>query len=140
MRQTYEGASVRTPIHRLLAIERHAVNAEDFAARRASALMSNDVMLRDTPEGFRYLTRARGERNAEGGDRTADGARVLAGPATRIRTFHAKLSEGAILHLDQQVNSWLDGHPDLEIKFASTTVGTWEGKHPEPNLILTIFY
>ena len=60
--------------------------------------------------------------------------------ATRVRNFHAKLSEGAMLHLDQQVNSWLDTHPDVEIKFASTAVGTWEGKHPEPNLILTIFY
>jgi hypothetical protein len=63
-----------------------------------------------------------------------------AGAATRMRTFHAKLSEGAILHLDQQVNSWLDTHPDIQIRFATTTVGTWEGKHPEPNLILTIFY
>ncbi len=60
--------------------------------------------------------------------------------ANRMRTFHSKLSEGAIFHLDQQVNSWLDAHPDVEIKFANTTVGTWEGKHPEPNLILTIFY
>lgn len=60
--------------------------------------------------------------------------------ATRIRTFHAKLTEGAIRHLDQQVNTWLDGHPDVEIKFANTTVGVWEGKHPEPHLILSVFY
>ena len=94
VRQTYEGASVRTPIHRLVVIERHLVNAPDFAAQRAAALASEDVMLRDTPSGFRYLARARGEggdganRPAPSGERIADdGQRVLAGRATRIRTF-----------------------------------------------------
>lgn len=62
------------------------------------------------------------------------------GVANRMRTFHAKLAEGAIFHLDEQVNGWLDAHPDIEVKFATTSVGTWEGKHPEPNLVLTIFY
>ena len=63
----------------------------------------------------------------------------LAG-ARRIRTFHAKLSEGAIRHLDEQVNTWLQAHPEIEIKFASSTIGRWEGKHTEANLILTVFY
>lgn len=60
--------------------------------------------------------------------------------ATRVRTFHAKLSEAAIHHLDYQVNVWLEQNPEIEIKFANTTVGTWEGKHPEPAVILTVFY
>jgi hypothetical protein len=60
--------------------------------------------------------------------------------ATRVRTFHAKLSEVAIRHLDTQVNLWLEQNPEIEIKFANTTVGTWEGKHPEPAMILTVFY
>jgi hypothetical protein len=87
VRQTYEGASVRTPIHRLLTIDRHLVNAADFAAQRSAALLSGDVMLRDTAEGFRYLTRARGGQRPSGGMAEVDGARVLAGPATRIRTI-----------------------------------------------------
>lgn len=60
--------------------------------------------------------------------------------ATRVRTFHAKLSEVAIRHMDYQVNLWLEQNPEIEIKFANTTVGTWEGKHPEPAMILTVFY
>lgn len=88
VRQTYEGASVRTPIHRLLVIERHTVNAADFAERRAAAFASSDVMLRDTPEGFRYLVRDRAQPSgAATGAPPAAGARVLAGRAASIRTF-----------------------------------------------------
>ncbi len=60
--------------------------------------------------------------------------------ATRIRIFHSKISEGAVRHLNEQINEWLDANPDIEIKFANTTVGMWEGKHSEPNLLLMLFY
>lgn len=60
--------------------------------------------------------------------------------ASRVRIFHARLSDGAVAHLDDQINDWLDRHPEVEIKLANTTVGIWEGKHAEPNLILTVFY
>ncbi|GMV98211.1 MAG: hypothetical protein HRF43_14020 [Phycisphaerae bacterium] len=60
--------------------------------------------------------------------------------ATRMRIFHSRLSEGAVGHLDMQINEWLERHPEIELKFAHTTVGTWEGKHAEPNLIITVFY
>jgi hypothetical protein len=60
--------------------------------------------------------------------------------ATRVHIFHARLSDGAVAHLDHQINDWLDQNPDVEVKFANTTVGTWEGKHPEPNLIMALFY
>lgn len=60
--------------------------------------------------------------------------------ASRLRIFHCKLSEGPVLNLNQQINEWLDAHPDVEVKFASTTIGTWEGKHSEQHLILTLYY
>jgi len=60
--------------------------------------------------------------------------------ATRIRTFYAKLVEGAIQHLDSQVNAWLDNNPDIEIKFANTVVGRLQDKRGETCLIMTIFY
>jgi hypothetical protein len=60
--------------------------------------------------------------------------------ARQVRTFHAKLSEAALRHMDDQVNTWLKDHPNVQVKFANTTVGVFEGKHSEPNLILTIFY
>lgn len=60
--------------------------------------------------------------------------------ARHVRTFHAKLSEAALRHMDEQVNSWLKSRPQIQVKFANTTVGIFEGKHSEPNMILTIFF
>ncbi|MHC4444521.1 MAG: hypothetical protein ACYTF1_01980 [Planctomycetota bacterium] len=60
--------------------------------------------------------------------------------ATRIRTFYAKFSEPAIRHMEQQINAWLDKNPDIEIKFANTTVGISEERHSETCLIMTLFY
>jgi len=60
--------------------------------------------------------------------------------ATRVRTFHCKLSDEAVRHMDRQINEWLQQNPDVEIKFCSSAVGVWSGKHAEPNLIITMFY
>ncbi len=60
--------------------------------------------------------------------------------ATRCRTFHCKLSEEGCRHLDQQINEWVDMNPEVEIKYCTSTVGNWTGKHTEPNLIVNIFY
>jgi hypothetical protein len=92
VRQTYEGASVRTPIHRLLVIDRYEVNPADFAVRRAAAYASREVMLRDTPEGYRYLTRKEskeGKESKESAQSSEPGPpeRVVAGRADRIRTL-----------------------------------------------------
>jgi hypothetical protein len=91
--QTYEGASIRTPIHRRLVVDRHDVNTADFAARRAEAYASRDIMLRDTPQGYRYLKTP----DAKDQRPTADAPakvneilpidRVVAGRADRITTL-----------------------------------------------------
>lgn len=60
--------------------------------------------------------------------------------ATRCRTFHAKLNDGAIAHMNREINEWVDRHPDLCVKFATSTVGVYEGKRADPHLILTLFY
>ena len=60
--------------------------------------------------------------------------------ATRCRTFHAKLNEPALEFMNNQVNSWIDGDTTVSIKFATSTIGVFEAKHPEPHLILTVFY
>ena len=64
VRQIYEGASHRTPIHRLLTIERTEIDPADFVARRESAYTSNALLLRDTPAGYRYLRRVPAENGA----------------------------------------------------------------------------
>jgi hypothetical protein len=61
--------------------------------------------------------------------------------ATRCKTFHCKLSGPALEHLDEQINDWVDAHQDVEIKFATSTVGLLEGKSSsDQHLIVTLFY
>lgn len=69
--------------------------------------------------------------------------RPLTGPTeapTRCRTFHSKLNDSSIAYMNDQINEWIDGDPRVFIKTVSTTVGTFEGKHPEPHLFITMFY
>ena len=64
-----------------------------------------------------------------------------AGGATRVRLFHAKLTDGALTFMSDSINEWLDEHPEITIKHAASTIGVFEGKvHAEPNLILSLFY
>ncbi len=60
--------------------------------------------------------------------------------ATRCRTFHAKLSDAAIAYMNEQINEWCDSNPQVDIKFSTSAIGVFEGKHAEPHLILTVFY
>jgi hypothetical protein len=60
--------------------------------------------------------------------------------ASRCRMFHCRISQGAVDFMVNQMNEWLDEHNDVTIKFATTTIGMFEGKHTEPNLITTVFY
>lgn len=59
--------------------------------------------------------------------------------ATHVRTFHARLNSEALELLDQQVNTWLDEHPEIEVKQVTMTVGEWQGKVKEPNLIVQVW-
>jgi len=60
--------------------------------------------------------------------------------ATRCRTFHSKLSEAAIDFMTNQINEWLDENENIVVKFSSSTIGLFEGKHTDPNIIITLFY
>lgn len=48
--------------------------------------------------------------------------------AIHCKSFHCKLSDDALGFLDQQVNEWLDAHPQYEVKFVTTSVGDFSGK------------
>lgn len=60
--------------------------------------------------------------------------------AIRCRTFHTKLTDAAISYMDNQINEWIDKNPQIEIKFATSSIGMFEAKRQEPHLILTVFY
>lgn len=60
--------------------------------------------------------------------------------ACRVRSFHGKYSEQGLEYLDNAINEWLDGHPEIEVKFVTSTVMTFEGKVREPALVLNVWY
>ncbi len=60
--------------------------------------------------------------------------------AIHVKTFHAKLNEDSMGYLDQQINEWLDAHPQYEVKFVTTSVGAWAGKlGTEQHLVLQVW-
>ena len=59
--------------------------------------------------------------------------------AIHVRTFVTKLRLDAIDHLDTQVNEWLDNHPEYEVKFVTTTIGTLFGKNKEEAMFMNIW-
>jgi hypothetical protein len=60
--------------------------------------------------------------------------------ATRCKTFHCKLADGPMSHMNEQINEWADSDDNILIKFATSTIGVVEGKHNDPHLIVTVFY
>ncbi|MAE65436.1 MAG: hypothetical protein CMJ18_14290 [Phycisphaeraceae bacterium] len=59
--------------------------------------------------------------------------------ATHVRTFVSKLRLDAIEHLEEQVNEWLDNHPDYEVKHVTSSVGVLTGKLQEEAMFLTVW-
>jgi len=59
--------------------------------------------------------------------------------AIHVKTFHSKITDDALVYMDQQINEWLDAHPEYEVKFVTSTVGTLTGKNKEPNIICQIW-
>ena len=110
------------------------------AADEPLSLVSEDEVSSDGPSKIRSFS---GGSTFAGGHKEEDFKRPLAGPnepATRCRTFHGKLTQPGLAHMDEQINEWLDSNPDLYIKTSASTVGIFEGKSKEPHLLVTMFY
>jgi hypothetical protein len=60
--------------------------------------------------------------------------------AIRVKSFHGKYSDEGLKYLDNAINAWLDDHPEIEVKFVTPTVMTFEGKIREPALVLNVWY
>jgi hypothetical protein len=60
--------------------------------------------------------------------------------AIHVRSFRSKLSDDALGYLDQQINEWLDAHPQYEVKLVSTSIGEWSTKlGKEPGIIVNVW-
>lgn len=59
--------------------------------------------------------------------------------ATRFRIFHSKISVAPLENLEHSINEWIDGDK-IEVKHVGQLIGTMEGKRPEPNLLVVVWY
>jgi len=59
--------------------------------------------------------------------------------ACHVRSFHCKLTGDSLEFLDNQINDWLDEHPEYEVKMVTTSIGEWTGKLKEPALIVNVW-
>jgi hypothetical protein len=75
-------------------------------------------------------------RHEDNWDRTPN---VTGAGAIHVKTFVAKLRLDAVEHLDQQINEWLDSHPEYEVKFTSSTIGKLVGKNTEDALFVNVW-
>ena len=68
-------------------------------------------------------------------------AAVTGTGATRVRSFHGRLSDDGLAYTDDKINEWLDNHPEVEVKHVNCIVGPLEGKVTgEQGLIVVIWY
>jgi hypothetical protein len=65
---------------------------------------------------------------------------TTASGATRVRSFHGRLSDQGLEYMDHTINEWLDRHPDVDVKFVTSVTGIYEGKIREPAVILNVWY
>jgi len=59
--------------------------------------------------------------------------------ATRFRVFHSKIAIASLEFMENQINDWIDGD-QIEVKQVGHVIGTMEGKRPEPNLLVMVWY
>ncbi len=59
--------------------------------------------------------------------------------ATHVRTFHSKLNNESLVYMDEQINEWLAKHPEVDVKFVSSTVGMFAGKVKEAALLCQVW-
>lgn len=59
--------------------------------------------------------------------------------AIHVKSFHCKLTGDSLDYLDNQINEWLDEHPEYEVKMVTTSIGEWTGKLKEPALIVNVW-
>jgi hypothetical protein len=137
--QSYEGPGHRTPIDRVMTLDRYEPNPGDFAARRAEAHRSPSVLMALTEQGFRYLRRDPTRVATTAQAPAAPALRSVAGRSTRIWTAAAgvlvdpniddPLPFAGLGYLDldflgtgSQLNGFAAG-PFLQLAWASPALG-----------------
>lgn len=64
---------------------------------------------------------------------------VTGSGATRCRMFHSRIAVAPLEYMQKQINEWIDGEK-IEVKHVGHVIGIMEGKVPEPNLVVVVWY
>jgi len=59
--------------------------------------------------------------------------------ATRCKVYFSKIAPPSLEFMENQINHWLDSE-QIEVKQVSQVIGVMEGKTPQPNLIVLVWY
>lgn len=61
--------------------------------------------------------------------------------ACRTKVFYARMRSEALEMLDEQMNAWLDAHPEVEVKLVTSSNGDMVfHKTTEPAVVITVWY
>ena len=82
---------------------------------------------------------ARGIAAAHGKSAFKRSLNVTGHGATRCRVFRSRIAPAALDFMENQINQWLDSDK-IEIKQVGHVIGTMEGKTPEPNVIVMVWF
>jgi hypothetical protein len=89
-----------------------------------------------SPRKIRSFTQGLGTTHEEKWNRTPN---TTGTGAIHVKSFHCKLTGDSLIFIDEQINEWLDAHPQYEVKLVTTSIGLWTGKLKEPNLIVNVW-
>jgi len=59
--------------------------------------------------------------------------------ASHVKTFIGKLTREAIGYMDEQINTWLENNPEVEVKFVTVVQGDIIGRTREPSLLVSLW-
>ena len=118
-----------------------AADAVPVAEAVAGSVGDEPISLVDAPTVGGAKIQTFGQQTVRGQKRAFARKAAMTGQgACRVRTFHCKIQAESLEYLDVAINDWLDANPDIEVKFATTTIGVMSGKLAEPNLIMSVWY
>jgi hypothetical protein len=117
-----------------------AVKAQEDEADVAIALVDDDEMVSSTSREIRSFAAGSTLGGAHHDDKLKRPLASSTEAATRARTFHAKLTDAGLAHLDDTMNEWLDSNDQIYIKSVTSSIGMFEAKKKEPHIFITVFY
>ena len=95
----------------------------------------------ESGESARNTVKIMGTRKVLGGEATSfkREPNLTGAGAVRCRIFFSRIAVAPLQYMEGQINAWLDAN-QIEIKAVTQVVGVMEGKTPEPNVIITVWY